>query len=145
MSGTSSLAVEGAQGAGAQPTVEIRLPADGAYASVLRTLAAGLAARLDFTMEDIEDLRMVVSEAASLVLDQAAADTVLTCTFDLSQTDRLSLEISTDTTAPASADYENFGWQVLAVLAEDAAIETSATRFSVRATVLSAIERDAGA
>ena len=29
--------------------VELRLPADSAYASVLRTTTAGLAARLDFT------------------------------------------------------------------------------------------------
>ncbi|WP_141013942.1 ATP-binding protein [Nocardioides sambongensis] len=145
MSGTSSLAVEGAHGAGAQPTVELRLPADGAYASVLRTLAAGLAARLDFTMDDIEDLRMVVSEAASLVLERAAEGGVLTCTFDLSHTDRLSLEVATETSMPASADYESFGWQVLAVLAEEASIDATASRFSVRATVLSALERDAGA
>ena len=48
---------------GAAPTfptgradVELRLPADGAFVSVLRTTAAGLAARLDFTIDDIEDL-----------------------------------------------------------------------------------------
>ena len=34
--------------------VELRLPADGAYASVLRTTTAGLAARLDFTIDSIE-------------------------------------------------------------------------------------------
>ena len=38
--------------------VELRLPADSAYASVLRTTTAGLAARLDFTIDDIEDLRI---------------------------------------------------------------------------------------
>ena len=48
--------------------VELRLPADGAYASVLRTTTAGLAARLDFTIDDIEDLRIAASEASALVL-----------------------------------------------------------------------------
>ncbi|HEY9379199.1 MAG TPA: anti-sigma regulatory factor, partial [Jiangellaceae bacterium] len=38
--------------------VELRVPATGAYVSVLRTAAAGLAARLDFTVDDIEDLRI---------------------------------------------------------------------------------------
>ena len=38
--------------------VELRLPADSAYASVLRTTTAGLAARLDFPIDDIEDLRI---------------------------------------------------------------------------------------
>lgn len=145
MSGTSSLAVEGAQGADAQPTVELKVPADGAYASVLRTLAAGLAARLDFTMDDIEDLRMVVSEATSLVLEQADAGGVLVCRFDLAHSDRLTVEIATDTSSPSSADYENFGWQVLAVLAEDASIDDATGRFCVRATVVSALEPRAGA
>ena len=40
--------------------VELRLPADSAYMSLLRTTSAGLAARLDFTLDDIEDLRMAV-------------------------------------------------------------------------------------
>ena len=51
--------------------VELRLPADGAYASVLRTTTAGLAARLDFTIDDIEDLRIAASEASALVLPEA--------------------------------------------------------------------------
>nr|WP_278256361.1 hypothetical protein [Nocardioides convexus] len=61
----------------------LRLPADGAYASVLRTLTAGLAARLDFTLDDIEDLRIAVSEAAAMVLDEADEGTVLDCRFRL--------------------------------------------------------------
>ena len=51
---------------GARSEVELRLPADGAYVSVLRTLTAALAARLDFTIDDIEDLRIAVSEAAAM-------------------------------------------------------------------------------
>ena len=40
---------------------ELRLPADGVSASVLWTTTASLAARLDFTIDDIEDLRMAVA------------------------------------------------------------------------------------
>ena len=49
--------------------VELRLPADGAYLSVLRTATAGLAARLDFTLDEIEDLRIAVDEACALLLE----------------------------------------------------------------------------
>ena len=49
------------------------MPADGAYVSVLRTMTAGLAARLDFTVDDIEDLRIAVGEACALVLPEADA------------------------------------------------------------------------
>ena len=51
--------------------VSLRVPADGAYVSVLRTMTAGLAARLDFTVDDIEDLRIAVGEACALVLPEA--------------------------------------------------------------------------
>ena len=54
-----------------RPDVELRLPAESAYVAVLRMTTAGLAARLDFTLDDIEDLRMAVSEACALVLDDA--------------------------------------------------------------------------
>ena len=50
---------------------------------VLRTTTAGLAARLDFTLDDIEDLRMAVGEACALVLPEANDGTDLTCRFHL--------------------------------------------------------------
>ncbi len=56
---------------GRRADVELRLPADSAYVSVLRTTTAGLAARLDFTIDDIEDLRIAVGEACALVLPEA--------------------------------------------------------------------------
>ncbi len=61
--------------------VELRLPADSAYVSVLRTTSAGLAARLDFTLDDIEDLRMAVGEASALVLPEAEPGSDLVCEF----------------------------------------------------------------
>ncbi|TIC88801.1 anti-sigma factor [Nocardioides sp. GY 10113] len=140
MSGTKSLTLEGAGGAETGSTVELRVPADGAYASVLRTLAAGLGARLDFTMDDIEDLRVVVSEAAALVLEQADPGADLTATFDLGLApDRVEVSVATDAASPAPADYENFGWQVLAVLTTDAGIDSTPGRYRVWATVTSSL------
>ena len=43
--------------------VEVRLPADVIYISILRLTAAGLAARCELTIDDIEDLRLAVDEA----------------------------------------------------------------------------------
>ena len=53
---------------GDRDVVRLQLPAIGAYLSVLRTATAGLAARLDFTLEEIEDLRIAVDEACALLL-----------------------------------------------------------------------------
>lgn len=53
-------------------TVELDVPADPAYLAVIRTATAGLAARLDLTLDEIEDLRIAVDEACSLLLDGRA-------------------------------------------------------------------------
>src|SRR3982751_6838977 len=50
-------------------TVDLRVPADPAYLAVLRTATAGLAARLDLTLDEIEALRIAVDEAGPLPLE----------------------------------------------------------------------------
>lgn len=139
MSETSVPAAGAPTTTGEPAEVELRLPADGAYASVLRTLTAGLAARLDFTMDDIEDLRIAVSEAAAMVLDEAAEGTMLDCRFRLTPGE-LGISISAVAKAPAAPDYESFGWQVLATLAAEAAIDATADSYAVRLTVRTSLE-----
>jgi serine/threonine-protein kinase RsbW len=43
-------------------TVRIKIPASPAYVQVVRLVAAGLASRLKFTIDDIEDLKIAVDE-----------------------------------------------------------------------------------
>ena len=69
----------------AQDRVTVRMPAEGAYLSVLRTATAGLAARLDFTLDEIEDLRIAVDEACAMLLSQARPGGSLECDFTLGQ------------------------------------------------------------
>src|SRR6476660_10374338 len=80
-----------------QDQVTIRMPADGAYLSVLRTATAGLAARLDFTLDEIEDLRIAVDEACAILLQQAVPGSVLSCVFRLVE-DSLWVTVSAPTT-----------------------------------------------
>jgi serine/threonine-protein kinase RsbW len=101
---------------GQKPDVSLRVPADGAYVSVLRTMTAGLAARLDFTVDDIEDLRIAVGEACALVLPVALPDGDLEA--DFRQTGgTLTVSVRVPTGEPAEPDYESFAWQVLSTLA----------------------------
>ena len=48
-------------------SVSIRIPASPQYLGVLRLVAAGLAARLRFTLEDIEDLKIAVDELSAYI------------------------------------------------------------------------------
>ncbi|HEX6922169.1 MAG TPA: hypothetical protein VF314_18265 [Actinomycetes bacterium] len=112
---TSDTAAGGAE-AGVEDSVEIRLPADSAYLSVLRTATAGLAARLDFTLDEIEDLRIAVDEACAMLLPQALDGAQLTCRFHLAP-DTLEVTVTIPTTHGRLPEKETFSWTVLTALA----------------------------
>jgi len=124
--------------------VELRLPAEGAYASVLRTTTAALAARLDFTVEDIEDLRMAVAEATAMVLEVADEGTDLVSRFEL-EPGRMTVTMSVGAQSPDEPDYDSFGWQVLTTLSTRAEADSDAGRFTVSMTVTSTAVDPGGA
>lgn len=113
-----------------RPDVELRLPADSAYAAVLRSTAAGLAARLDFTIDDIEDLRIAVGEAHALVLDRADEGAHLECGFVL-RPGAMTVSIGVPATGAPDIDRDAFGWQVLTTLAASVDAGTSEGYLSV--------------
>src|SRR5215469_9668719 len=84
---------------GVRDQVTVRMPADGAYLSVLRTATAGLAARLDFTLDEIEDMRIAVDEACAMVLGQAIPGSGLECRFSLGQ-DAMTIAVSVHALTP---------------------------------------------
>jgi serine/threonine-protein kinase RsbW len=102
----------------AAPTdvVTIKLPAAGAYLSVLRTATAGLAARLDFTLDEIEDLRIAVDEACAMLLAQAVPGADLECQFTL-QVDSVRISVSVLTLDGQEPSRDTFAWTVLSALA----------------------------
>lgn len=104
------------------PEAEVRVPAETAYVAVVRMATAGIAARLDFTLDDIEDLRMAVNEACALVLAVAEPDASLTASYQLSA-ERIGVRIAAASTRTTPLDTDSFGWQVLATAATDARTE----------------------
>jgi serine/threonine-protein kinase RsbW len=109
-------ATTGSQAVDAQDRVAIRMPADGAYLSVLRTATAGLAARLDFTLDEIEDLRIAVDEACAMLLGQAVPGASLECAFTLGR-DMMTISVSVPCLAPRPPASDTFAWTVLTALA----------------------------
>ena len=113
------------------PDVELRIPADSAYLAVLRTATAGLAARLDFTLDDIEDLRIAVDEACAMVLPQARVDSDLTCAFDLEPT-RLTVAVTAECDTPQAPDRDSFAWTVLSALTSEVRADVQGERLTIR-------------
>jgi serine/threonine-protein kinase RsbW len=105
--------------------VTVRLPADSAYLSVLRTATAGLAARLDFYLDEIEDLRIAIDEACAMLLAQAVPGTDLTCEFELTD-DAMSIGVSVLTVDGRQPSRDTFAWTVLSSLAGDVDAEVGA-------------------
>jgi serine/threonine-protein kinase RsbW len=96
--------------------VTVKMPADGVYLSVLRTATAGLAARLDFTLDEIEDMRIAVDEACAMLLSQATPGSDLECRFSLGQ-DEMTIFVSVRCVEPRVPAGDTFAWTVLTALA----------------------------
>ena len=96
--------------------VELAVPARSAYVSVLRSTASALAARLDFTLDEIDDLRIAVDEASALLLAQALPGSQLHCRLRLAGNE-LTVSVTADAHEPRLPAQESFAWTVLTALA----------------------------
>jgi|ERR671915_1017563 serine/threonine-protein kinase RsbW len=64
-------------------TVRVTIPASPQYVQVVRLVAAGLASRLGFTIDDIEDLKIGVDELASYLTGMQGRDGSLELSFQI--------------------------------------------------------------
>ncbi|MFP5335557.1 MAG: ATP-binding protein [Actinomycetes bacterium] len=112
--------------------VELRVPADPAYLAVLRTASAGLAARMDLTLDEIEDLRIAVDEACALLLGRAgpvdSGSTDLRAVFELGDD---VLQVSVSGPAESLPPRSSFAWAVLEALVGDVETGTDEGRQSI--------------
>lgn len=119
-----------------QPTADddvvlLTVPADGGYLGVLRTATAGLAARLHFALDEIEDLRIAVDEACAMLLAVATHDAQLECRFAVTD-DALTVEVSVRTVNGARLPSQSsFAWKVLTALTTAANARTSGDRATI--------------
>lgn len=98
-----------------RPAAEIVLPATGEFLGVLRTTAAALAANADFIIDDIEDLRIAIDEACSILVARAIPGTDLRCRFFVSD-GAVSIEASAHVLDRRPPPRSGFAWMVLTSL-----------------------------
>ena len=120
-----------------EPVIEddvvlLTVPADVGYLGVLRTATAGLAARLHFALDEIEDLRIAVDEACAMLLAIAGREAELECRFSVTD-DALSVEVSVSTVRGARLPAESsFAWKVLTALTSAASATVEGERASIK-------------
>jgi len=96
-------------------SVDLCVPADPAYLVVVRTATAGLAARLNLSIDEIEDLRIAVDEACSLLLaGRAHPGRTLNASFSVGNG---ALTIVIAGPAQTLPEHASFSWSVLRALA----------------------------
>jgi len=109
-----------------QSEVVVTVPSQAAYVHVLRSVAASVAARLDVSVDDIDDLRMAIDEASSQLLMLGPNAGKLT--LRLRAVDRgVEAVVSVDGPAPAGwpppAFHDSLAWNVLSGLSDEVAFE----------------------
>ena len=104
--------------------VTVTVPATANHLAVLRTAVGGFAARDSFTLDQVDDLRMAVEEAAVQLLRHSRGDRI---TMDIETTDngvevRLRGDVADDDPV---IDESSFSWTILRALADDIRIESA--------------------
>jgi serine/threonine-protein kinase RsbW len=115
-----------------EDVVLLTVPADGGYLGVLRTATAGLAARLHFALDEIEDLRIAVDEACAMLLAIATPGAEVDCRFAVTD-DALSVEVTVPAAVGAKLPAESsFAWKVLTALTTSASASTDGGHATIR-------------
>ena len=125
-------------------TVEVRTSASAALIPTIRAVASDLAARADFDLDAISDLRMAVDEACATLVDVAAPRSVLQCTFQV-RPERIQVLAEVQAAQPdATVSTDTFGWRVLKTLADEVEVHHGTAGEDGRGTVGIRLDKRAG-
>ncbi len=114
--------------------IRVAVPATPDMLHLLRSVAASVAARMSMPLDDVEELRIAVDEAASLLLDRSQA-AGRSLQLDLTVTDRsLRVDLRLEPANATGSDEEllaSWPWRVITGIAEEASISRSETGMTI--------------
>ena len=110
--------------------VTVTVPATAGHLAILRTTVGGFAARDQFTLDQVDDLRMAVEEAAVQLLRHIRSDRIQ---MEIETTDfGVEVRLSGDVTDDAPViDESSFSWTILRALADDLRIDSEGAKASI--------------
>jgi serine/threonine-protein kinase RsbW len=117
-----------------ESVVRVAVPARADMLHLLRSVAASVGARMSMPLDDVEELKIAVDEAATLMLDRSGG-TPGSLELDLTLADEslrveLRLEPADAPAGEVASDAEllaTWPWRVIAGMTEEASIERSET------------------
>lgn len=99
---------------------------------IVRSTGALLGTQLGFTLERVQDLRMVVDELMSLLIGSRVTEDLVTCEFVVNEPD-LNVIVSGRTAQDSPPFGEGFAWTVLAALADSVDVDRRDGRLVISA------------
>lgn len=110
--------------------VTLVIPAAAQMVSVVRTAAASLAAEVDFTLDDIDNVRIAVNELVSILVEAEPTDGQVTILLGLE-----SADVFTMTASIVSSRYEPtldpLSRQIVAATTDEYAVQAGVCRLRV--------------
>ena len=107
----------GVSGEPIRGTITLQVPATPAHTAIARSAVASTVAAVGATADDVDDLRLVVSEAFALLLEHSHADALIT--IHLQHRDEfMHVTLITTTSNSAPVLEQSLAWTVLTTLAE---------------------------
>lgn len=100
-------------------TVRLELPAASGYLVLARTAVAAMCARLDYPLDRLEDVKLAVDEACSLLLLDTDADQTLTLALEPGTNGELKAVVSATTRHGRTPKQSSFAWTVLSALVDN--------------------------
>ena len=95
---------------------------------MLRAVVASVAARLDLSIDEVEEMRIAIDEAAVLLLHLHAPASTLRAELEAdprSLTIRLSSDVAVDGNWPPPGTEDAWPWRVITGLADEAGFDVS--------------------
>ena len=99
--------------------MRLEIPAASGYLVLARTAVAAMCARLDYPLDRLEDVKLAVDEACSLLLSDTDSEETLTLALQPGEDGSLKATVSAVTRHGKAPKQSSFAWTVLSALVED--------------------------
>lgn len=106
------------------------MPAAAENVSLARSLSAAIAARADLPIDQLEDLRLAVSEAVTGAVTDALPGTEIECAF-AQEAGWIEVRVTYAPVAGRAPDPEGFGWAIMRALATELSVELGGDQVTI--------------
>lgn len=96
-------------------TINLEIPASSAYVALARAAVSALCARMDFTLDRIEDSKLAIDEACAMLIRDAGAS--ITIEFEVGDAEHLSVRLATAALDSDRLQSDSHEWSLMVLCA----------------------------